>query len=40
MELVPFSFSQHADYLGSVRAVVDFAGNILETSDFLPKNNE
>ena len=28
------------DHLGSVRAVVDFAGNILETSDFLPKNNE
>ncbi len=24
------------DHLGSVRAVVDFAGNILETSDFLP----
>jgi hypothetical protein len=36
MELVPFSFSQHADYLGSVRAVMDFAGNILEASDFLP----
>ena len=24
------------DHLGSVRAVVDFAGNVLETSDFLP----
>ena len=24
------------DHLGSVRAVVDSAGNILETSDFLP----
>ena len=30
------SFSQHADYLGSVRAVVDFDGSLLETSDFLP----
>ncbi len=27
-------------HLDGVRAVVDFAGNVLETSDFLPKNNE